>query len=122
MICGGWNVKKTHLQAEFIILRATGMTLKEISERLGISTKTAERWNRKPEIQEEIKELKRQELEQLKDTLSIDQQERINILTATIKQIDNAILEKSLQNLSANTLLTLKLKYLKELRAEENTF
>lgn len=122
MICGGWNVNKTHLQAEFIILRATGMTLKEISERLGISTKTAERWNLKPEIQEQIQELKRQELEQLKDTLCIDQQERIKILTATIKQIDDAILEKSLQNLSANSLLTLKLKYLKELREEENTF
>lgn len=115
-------MNKTHLQAEFIILRATGMTLKEISERLGISTKTAERWNLKPEIQEQIQELKRQELEQLKDTLCIDQQERIKILTATIKQIDDAILEKSLQNLSANSLLTLKLKYLKELREEENTF
>lgn len=113
---------KTHLQNEFIIMRATGMLLKDIAQQLQISPKTAERWNKKTEIQEQIKQLKMQNLEQLKKNCEIDQAERVKILTATIKQIDNAINEKTLQNLSANSLLTLKLKYLKELREEENIF
>jgi len=113
---------KTHLQNEFIVLRSSGMLLKDIAEKLNISTKTAERWNKQPEIQDQIKAIKERNLEELKKNYEIDQAERIKILTATVKQIDDAINEKTLQNLSANSLLTLKLKYLKELREEENIF
>lgn len=115
-------MNKTHLQNDFIVLRASGKLLKDIAKELGISTKTAERWNAQKDISEAIKELKSKAFEELKKGYEMNQEERVKILTATIKSIDNALNEKTLQQLSPSTLLTLKLKYLKELREEENIF
>lgn len=109
-------------KGEFIIMRAKGVLLRDIAEGLQISLKTAERWNKRPEIIAEITALKAAEYEDLKNNFEMNQQERIKAMTATLAQIDAALNAKDLQKLAPSELLTLKLKYLKGLREEENTF
>lgn len=115
-------MSKKHLQNEFIILRAEGLTLAEIAKALKISVKTAERWNTEPAVKEQVERLKKEHYDQLKETFTATQEERVKILSATLKQIEEAILTKGLHEVSISNLLTLKLKYLKELREEENVF
>lgn len=109
-------------KGDFIIMRAKGVLLREIAEALQISIKTAERWNKRPEIETEVTALKAERYEELKNTYEMNQGERIKAMTATIAQIDQALNAKDLTKLSPAELLTLRLKYLKGLREEENTF
>lgn len=107
---------------DFIIMRCNGLLLRDIATSLQISLKTAERWNKRPEIIAEIKALKAKQYEELKQTCEMNQQERIKNITATIAQIDQALTAKSLEQMAPADLLNLKLKYIKGLREEENAF
>lgn len=109
-------------KGDFIIMRAKGVILRDIAEALHINIKTAERWNKYPEIEREVTALKAEHYKELKNTLEMNQGERIKAMTATIAQIDEALNAKDLTKLSPGELLTLRLKYLKGLRDEENTF
>lgn len=106
---------------DFAILRAGGMILNEIAETLGISQRTAERWNKDPEIRARILEFKKSHLDELAELGTMDQKRRMEALTETIRQIDEAIIEKDITKMSTDDLLTLKLRYLKALREEEGS-
>lgn len=106
---------------EFAVLRSNGMILNVIAETLGISQRTAERWNKDPAIRARISELKKAHLDELVKLGSMDQKTRMEALTATIRQIDEAIIDKDISKMSTDELLTLKLRYLKALREEEGT-
>lgn len=109
-------------KGDFIIMRAKGVLLREIAAQLHISIKTAERWNKNPEIIGQVTALKAERYEELKNSYEMNQEERIKAMTATLAQIDEALAAKDLTKLSPAELLTLRLKYLKGLRDEENTF
>lgn len=105
---------------EFILYRASGLTLREIAEKLNISTKTAERWNKK--YKTEIEEMKADFLDRMKQQIEAENLDRVKEINNTIKKLDEILNTKDLSKVNTATLLDLKLKYLKELRQNEEVF
>lgn len=109
-------MKGTEKKAEFIELRAQGMSYSKIADTLSISKSTCTAWER--ELQEEIATRKQERLEELYSLYGMHRQNRIERIGDTLSQIDSAIAAKDLSELSAATLLELKLKYERELSKE----
>ncbi len=112
--------KHEDVKNDFIIMRANGFSLKEISKAIGISQRTAERWNTDETIQARILDVRRVHVEELLGMGALDRDERIKSLTGTLRQIDEAIAVTDISKLSADELLSLKIRYMKAIRDEEN--
>lgn len=104
----------------FAVMRANGLLLRECAEKLGIGLRTAERWNKLPEVSERVRAYKQEQLAELREVCEMPHKERIKALSQTVARIDEALKVKDFEKMQPEELLALKLRYLKALKEEEN--
>lgn len=109
-------MKTTDQKAEFIELRATGLSYSKIAEQLHISKATCSSWER--ELKAQIQERRDARLDELYSLYAMDKESRIKRISSALESIDKSLESKDLAELPADTLLKLKLKYEQELRTE----
>ena len=109
-------MKDRETQLAFIKARAEGKSYSIIAKELGIAKATCTSWEQN--LRGEIEAMKSAQLEELYTAYGMKREARIKTLGETLQRIDKAIEGKPLDELPADKLLELKLKYSKELRAE----
>lgn len=109
-------MKDTETRAQFIELRAQGLSYGKIAEALHISKSTCTAWDK--ELSQEIAGREREHLEELYTLYGMHRESRIKHLGDTLNRIDSALAAKDLTELPADKLLELKLKYEREIKAE----
>ena len=109
-------MKTTDKKAEFIELRAKGLSYAKVAEQLHISKSTCSSWE--SELQAQIQERKGARLDELYTLYGMEKESRIQRVGTALADIDKALATKDLAELPADTLLKLKLKYEQELRKE----
>lgn len=112
----GKHLKDTETKLAFIKARAEGKSYRQIGKELGLAKTTCQSWEKT--LKQEIQELKQAQLEELYTTYNMKREARIKALGNILQEIDNAISEKPLEELPADKLLELRLKYGRELREE----
>lgn len=109
-------MKDRETQLAFIKARAEGKSYSTITQELGIAKATCASWERT--LRGEIEELRQAQLEELYTAYSMTREARIKALGDILQGLDKAIAEKPLEELPADKLLELRLKYGRELKAE----
>jgi len=109
-------MKTNEKKAEFIELRANGLSYAKIAEKLQISKSTCSTWE--AELREQIQTRKEDRLTDLYNLYEMDKESRIKRVGKALREIDEALAEKDLKELPAETLLKYKLKYEEALRNE----
>lgn len=109
-------MSKTDKKKLFIELRAKGLSYAKIAKELSISKSTCSSWE--AELKDRIQELQDLQLNELYTLYGMDREARIQRVGEALKDINEALKEKDLKELPADTLLKLKLKYEQELKAE----
>jgi transcriptional regulator with XRE-family HTH domain len=109
-------LKTTDKKAEFIELRAKGLSYAKIAGQLHISKSTCSSWEQ--ELKAQIQEYKEARLSELYTLYGMEKESRITRVGTALAEIDKALATKDLSELPADTLLKLKLKYEQELKAE----
>lgn len=109
-------MKTTDKKADFIELRAKGLSYAKICEQLHISKSTCSNWE--AELKAQIQEHKEARLSELYTLYGMEKESRIARVGTALAEIDKALATKGLSELPADTLLKLKLKYEQELKAE----
>ena len=109
-------MKDRETQLAFIKARAEGKSYSTISKELGIAKATCASWEQS--LKGEIEDLRREQLEELYTAYNMKREARIKALGTTLQRLDSAIAEKPLEELPADKLLELRLKYGRELKAE----
>lgn len=109
-------MKDTETKEAFITARAEGKSYSTIAKELGISKGTCTSWAK--ELKGEIDGLRRERLEALYDSYQMTREARIQKIGDTIKRIDKTLDIKGLNDVPADKLLSLKLKYEHELQSE----
>ncbi len=109
-------MKTTDKKADFIELRAKGLSYAKICEQLHISKSTCSNWE--AEFKAQIQEYKEARLSELYTLYGMEKESRIQRVGTALAEIDKALATKDLSELPADTLLKLKLKYEQELKAE----
>ncbi len=107
---------KIELKAEFVDLRAKGLSLSKIAKRLGVAKQTVCNWN--AELEEEVATLKAYELEALQEKYYLLKEARIRALGEQLQKIRKEISSRDLSDVDTTKLLDLELKYYAELKAE----
>ena len=113
------TMKDNKTKLEFIKARAEGKSYRTISKELGISISTCSEWE--SSLADQIAQAKKEELDELYSSYNMTKQARIKELGELIERIDEArenIADKPLETLSEDRLIELKLKVMRELRAE----
>lgn len=109
-------MKDRETQLAFIKARAEGKSYSTITRELGIAKATCAKWEKT--LREEIESMRQAQLEELYTAYSMKKEARIKTLGTILQGIDKAIAEKTLEELPADKLLELRLKYGRELRSE----
>ena len=101
---------------EFVRLRAEGQSYSQICEQLHVSKATCTKWQQ--ELEENITELKRENLQELYESYGMVKEARIRNLGETLKKIDSALQDADLSTVDPAKLMELKLKYAEAMRGE----
>lgn len=109
-------MKDAETKLAFIKARAEGKSYSTITKELGIAKATCTSWEHS--LRGEIDALRQEHLDELYTTYSMKREARIKALGKILQGIDNAIAEKPLEDLPADKLLDLRLKYGRELKEE----
>lgn len=109
-------MKDRQTQLAFIKARAEGKSYSTITKELGVSKATCSAWEQS--LKGEIEELQQAQLEELYTAYNMTREARIKALGSILQEIDAAITEKPLEEIPAEKLLELRLKYGRELKAE----
>lgn len=109
-------MKNNDTRLAFIQARAEGKSYDTIAGELGISKGTCTNWER--ELRTDIDALKQTQLEELYTAYNMKRDARIRSLGDFLKEIDTALQGKTLEDIPADKLLELRLKYARELREE----
>lgn len=109
-------MKDRETQLAFIKARAEGKSYSAITKELGIAKATCASWERT--LRGEIEALKQAQLEELYTAYSMGREARIRALGDIVQGLDRAIAEKPLEDLPADKLLDLRLKYGRALKEE----
>lgn len=84
-------MKSLETQKEFMRLRAAGLSLKEISEKVGVAKSTCCIWEKKFSL--ELGELRKLELEALYKECEATNEARLRMLHRSLKKVNEAIAE-----------------------------
>ena len=103
-------------KVRFIQMRAEGQSYSKISTALNISKTTCSRWNK--ELKDQTDKQEAETLQDLYKMYGAIREARIKSTGETLQKIDKAIATKDYSELSLDKLLSLKLKYLEQLKAE----
>ena len=109
-------MKEQETRLAFIKARAEGKSYSTITKELGISKATCSTWER--DLKADIDGLKQAQLDELYTAYNMKRDARIKALGQIIERIDQAIANKPLEDLPADKLLELRLKYGRELKEE----
>lgn len=109
-------MKDRETQLAFIKARAEGKSYSTITKELGIAKATCASWEHT--LRGEIDALRQAQLEELYTTYSMGREARIKALGDIVQGLDRAIAQKPLEDLSADKLLDLRLKYGRALKEE----
>lgn len=109
-------MKDTQTKRDFIKARAEGKSYSTITKELGIAKATCASWERS--LKEDIDALRQAQLEELYTAYNMTREARIKALGDTLQRIDSALAEKDLEDLPADKLLYLRLKYGEALKEE----
>lgn len=112
----GDRVKTTEKKAEFIALRAEGLSYSKIVEKLHISKSTCTKWER--DLQAKIRTAKGDRLEELYSLYRLGKEEYIKKLGEQLQRIDTALAEKDFSEVPTEKLLRLKLEYEEKLQSQ----
>jgi hypothetical protein len=104
------------IKNEFIILRAQGWSFDKISKKLGKAKQTLIDWSK--ELQDEIKNLKALELEELYQKYYLMKESRIVIFGELVNKLRDEAKDRDLSTLPTEKLLDLLIKYDKLLQEE----
>lgn len=109
-------MKDTETRIAFIQARAEGKSYDTIAQELGVSKGTCTNWER--ELRTDIEALKQAQLDELYTAYNMKRDARIKALGDFLRDIDTALQGKDLDEIPADKLLDLRLKYSRELRTE----
>lgn len=109
-------MKPNELKQEFIRLRAEGKSYSSIAAKLHISKSTCGKWE--TQLEADIAQLKREELNSLYDAYHMKKAARIKKLGDTLNKVDGALEAVDLKEVSPEKLLDFKLKYTEALKGE----
>ncbi|HEX8974354.1 MAG TPA: helix-turn-helix domain-containing protein [Patescibacteria group bacterium] len=108
------DIKK---QAQFIEMRATGMSFAKISEQLGVSKPTLISWSKDFEL--DIQNLRTIEQEALREKYLITKEKRIEMLGDSLDKVKQELAKRDLSEVPTEKLFALNIKLLQEIKAEE---
>ena len=109
-------MKPQELKMQYVQLRAEGKSYEQIARELNISKSTCTEWERA--LAAQIDEVKRAKLNELIEAYGMTKEARIKNLGETLTKIDEALQAADFSTVDIDKLLTLKLKYAEQLKAE----
>lgn len=109
-------MKPAELKQEYIRLRAEGRSYSYITDKLHISKSTCTKWEK--QLEADIAQLKREELNTLYDSYHMKKEARIRQLGDTLERVDDALSGVDLTEVAPEKLLDFKLKYTEALQRE----
>ena len=109
-------MKPSELKQEYIRLRAEGKSYSYIADKLHISKSTCSKWE--TQLEADIAQLKREELNSLYEAYSMKKEARIRKLGDTLDRVEEALDAVDLKEVAPEKLLDFKLKYTEALQKE----
>lgn len=109
-------MKPSKLKQEYIRLRAEGKSYSYIADKLHISKSTCSKWE--TQLEADIAQLKREELNSLYEAYSMKKEARIRKLGNTLDRVEDALDAVDLKEVAPEKLLDFKLKYTEALHKE----
>ena len=103
-------------KAQFVQLRARGLSYAKIASQLRVSKSTLSNWNQ--ELEAQIVQAKAMELEALQEEYFLLKEGRIRLLGDQLKAIQEEIGNRDLSKVSTDRLMELQLRYFGELKGE----
>jgi len=107
---------KLEIMAQFVELRAKGWSYLKIARKLKVSKNTLANWG--AELEGEIASLKAMELEALYERSYMSKEARIRLLGSQLKEIQDELKKRGLEDVSTEKLLDMELKLYQALQAE----
>ena len=107
---------KMEIKSQFIELRAKGWSYLKIARKLKVSKNTLANWG--AELEGEIASLKAMELEALYERSYMSKEARIRLLGSQLKEIQDELKKRGLEDVSTEKLLDMELKLYQALQAE----
>ena len=107
---------KLDKQAEFIKLRARGLSLRQCGQELGTNKDTCNKWDR--ELKAQIAKHKSERLQDVYTEYGMYKEARIKALGTALNNIDTELSSRDLSDVSTDKLLDYKLKYTTALSEE----
>ncbi len=107
---------KVEIKSQFIELRAKGWSYVKIARKLKVSKNTLANWG--AELEGEIASLKAMELEALYEKSYMTKEARIRLLGSQLKEIQDELKKRGLEDVSTEKLLEMALKLSQALQAE----
>ena len=107
---------KLDKQAEFIKLRAKGLSLRQCGEALGTNKDTCNKWDK--ELKAQIAKHKSERLQDVYTEYGMYKEARIKALGTALKSIDTELSTRKLSDVPTDKLLDYKLKYTTALSEE----
>ena len=107
---------KIELKAEFVRLRAMGLSYARIADRLGVAKSTLANWN--AELEGEIASARAIELEALQEQYSLLREGRIQLLGEQLQRLHKELGSRDLASIPTDKLLDLQLKVFAALKEE----
>ena len=109
-------MKPSELKQEYIRLRAEGKSYSYIADKLHISKSTCSKWE--TQLEADIAQLKREELNSLYEAYSMKKEARIRKLGDTLDRVEEALDAVDLKEVAPEKLLDYQLKYREALQKE----
>lgn len=110
-------MKSNSKKAEYIILRAEGLSYAKIAEKIGISKSTCSKWEH--QLAGEIQAAKDERLEELRTLYRIGKAAHIEKLGKMLERITEALEKKDLAEIPGEKLLKLYLDYEGQLQDQQ---
>ena len=107
---------KAELKPEFVELRATGLSLAKIAERLSVSKTTLIAWEK--ELSNEIAEARFLEMQSLLETYKACKAERVKFLGKMYQRLTEELAQRDLSEVDSVKLLEMLLKVEQRLETE----
>lgn len=112
----GEKLTEAEKKVRFIQMRAEGQSYSKIAAALDISKSTCSRWSK--ELKEQTDKQEADTLQDLYKMYGATREARLKATGETLQKIETALKQKDYSEISLDRLLTLKLKYLEQLKAE----
>jgi hypothetical protein len=107
---------RTELKAEFVHLRALGLSYAKIADRLGVAKSTLANWN--ANLEGEIASARAIELEALQEQYCLLREGRIRLLGEQLQRLRDELAQRDLTSIPTDKLLDLQMKVFAALKEE----